>query len=77
MAATPKELYQRAMSLSEQDRAELVGLLLESLELEEDADVESKWLAEIERRMEKLDSGVTQSVPWSEVRLRVFNPNAG
>ena len=77
MAATPKELYESAMNLTEQDRAELVALLLESLELEEDDDVQSEWLAEIERRVAASDSGESRSRPWSEVRSRVFSPNGG
>ncbi|MDH4048462.1 MAG: addiction module protein [Gammaproteobacteria bacterium] len=76
MAATTQELYERAMSLNDEDRAELVGLLLESLEIVADDDVEAAWLKEIERRVSELDSGAVKSVPWTEVRSRVFEPRA-
>ena len=76
MAATPKELYEKAMSLDPEDRAELVGMLLESLEIVEDDGVESAWLAEIEKRLEAIDSGAVETVPWTEVRCRVFEPRA-
>lgn len=72
MASTPKDLYQSAMSLNDQDRAELVGLLLDSLDIEEEPGVEAAWVQEIERRVSELDSGETESLPWSEVRARVF-----
>jgi len=64
------------MSLNDEDRAELVGLLLESLEIVADDDVEAAWLKEIERRVSELDSGAVKSVPWTEVRSRVFEPRA-
>jgi putative addiction module component (TIGR02574 family) len=77
MAATPKQLYDRAMTLSEEERAELVGMLLESLEIGDDEGVESAWVQEIERRVAELDSGTVESIPWTEVRSRVFEAGAG
>ena len=77
MVATPKELYEKAMSLNDEERAELVGMLLESLDIIEDEGVEAAWLTEIERRLSELDSGTVKNVPWTEVRARVFEPRAG
>ena len=76
MVATPKQLYDRAMRLNDEERAELVGMLLESLEVESDDGVEAAWLREIERRIAELDSGAVKSVPWAEVRSRVFESGA-
>jgi len=76
MASDPKKLYESAMSLSDQERAELVGLLLESLDTEEESGVEAAWLKEIDRRIAELDSAKVDSVPWSEVRARVFDISA-
>jgi putative addiction module component (TIGR02574 family) len=76
MASSPKELYERAMSLSDQDRAELVGLLLETLDTEEESGVEAAWLKEIDRRIAALDSGSAKTVPWSEARARIFDTSA-
>ena len=76
MAASAKELYERAMSLNDEKRAELVGMLLESLEIEDDEGVEEAWLEEIERRVAELDSGAVKPVPWTAVRTRVFEPRA-
>jgi len=72
MVATPKQIYDRAMNLNEEARAELIGMLLESLEIGSDDGVEAAWLKEIERRVTELDSGAVKSVPWTEVRSRVF-----
>ena len=44
MAASAKKLYERAMSLNDEERAELVGMLLESLEIQDDEGVEAAWL---------------------------------
>jgi putative addiction module component (TIGR02574 family) len=74
MVATPKELYERAMSLSDEERAELVGMLLESLDMIEEEGVAAAWLAEIERRVADLNSGSVDPVSWTEVRSRVFEP---
>ena len=48
------------MSLEPEERAELVGMLLESLEIGEDNGVEAAWLKEIEKRLEALDSGTVE-----------------
>ncbi len=47
MAASAKELYGSAKSLNDEGRAELVGTLLESLEIQDDEGVEAAWLEEI------------------------------
>jgi putative addiction module component (TIGR02574 family) len=76
MASTLKDLYERAMSLTDQDSVELVGLLLETLDIEQETGVEVAWLEEIERRVADLDSGTVKPVPWPEVRARVFDASA-
>lgn len=76
MAASAKELYERAMSLNDEERAELVGMLLESLEIQDDEGVEAAWLEEIERRVAELDSGAVKTVSWTEVRSKIFEPGA-
>jgi putative addiction module component (TIGR02574 family) len=55
------------------DKFELAGSLLESLDgaAEDPAAVEDAWNEEIRRRIEDLDSGKAQTVPWEEVRQRI------
>lgn len=76
MVATSKKLYEKAMSLNDQERVELVGLLLESLQIDDDEGVEAAWLKEIERRVAELDSAAVESVSWTDVRSRVFEAGA-
>jgi putative addiction module component (TIGR02574 family) len=73
MAKDVTELFRDASELSEQDRATLAGLLIESLEAEPEPDVEAAWLAEIERRVADVESGAVQTVPWEEVRRRLLD----
>lgn len=72
MSKTTAELFREALALGEADRAELAGVLIESLEAERDPDVEAAWLSEIERRIKDLDSGAVEAIPWEEVRERLL-----
>ncbi len=65
------ELLQKALSLSDEERAALASSLLESLDAAVDEDVENAWQQEISRRIADLDSGKVKTVPWDEVRARI------
>ena len=73
MSRTFVDLWKEASELSEKDRADLAGLLIESLEGEPDTDVEAAWAAEIERRVGELDAGTVKTIPWEEVRRRLVD----
>jgi putative addiction module component (TIGR02574 family) len=73
MSRTFTDLWKEASELSEKDRADLAGLLIESLEGEADEDVEAAWAAEIERRVAELDTGTAKGIPWEEVRQRLLD----
>ena len=64
-------VFRDASELSEQDRATLAGLLIDSLETEVDPDVEEAWAAEIARRVAHIESGEAKLIPWEEVRRRL------
>lgn len=66
------ELFEEASQLPEAERAELAGLLIESLEGEPDAGVEAAWAEEIERRVRQIDSGEVKTIPWEEVRAKLY-----
>lgn len=72
MSTHVTELFEMASSLSEQERATLAGLLIESLESEIDPDVEEAWRVEIERRLAELDSGAVETVPWEVVKAKLL-----
>lgn len=66
------ELFNKATNLSEEDRATLAGLLIESLDTAIDEGVEQAWQAEVQRRLSELDSGSVKTVPWESVRARIL-----
>jgi putative addiction module component (TIGR02574 family) len=66
-----KEIFREAVDLPEHDRADLAGLLIESLDPEPDSDVDAAWSAEIQRRVVELESGAVKAIPWEEVRRRL------
>ena len=67
------DVWKDAAELSDEDRAALAGLLIESLEGEPDPDVEAAWAAEIEKRVAQLDAGTVESIPWEQVRQRLLD----
>ena len=72
MTQEAAELLKKALALSVDERAELAGSLLESLEEDEDpAAVEAAWNEEIARRIAELDSGKARTIPWEDVRKRI------
>ena len=76
MDPSSTELYAQAMKLSAGDRAELAGLLLESLDDRTDENVDEAWREEIERRMQDFDNGTVTPVAWEQVRARLLKHGA-
>lgn len=72
MRTKVRDLLREALSLDEKDRAALAGALIESLYGEPEPGADEAWEAVIERRVEELETGAVESVPWSEVRERLF-----
>ena len=73
MSRTFTDVWKEAAELSDEDRAALAGLLIESLEGEPDPDVEAAWAAEIEKRVAELNAGTVESIPWEQVRQRLLD----
>ncbi len=73
MAVNKDDLYRAALTLDDNQRAELAALLITSLEGNAEAGVDLAWRTEIERRMKELDTGAVQAVSWSEARQRLFS----
>ena len=71
------QIFREASELSERDRATLAGLLIESLDPQDDSEVEAAWEREIERRVAELDDGSVEAVPWEEVRRQLFGRQDG
>lgn len=73
MSRTFTDVWKEAAELTEEERASLAGLLIESLEGEPDPDAKAAWAAEIEKRVAELDAGTVKSIPWEEVRQRLID----
>ena len=71
------QIFREASELPERDRATLAGLLIESLDPQDDSEVEAAWEREIERRIAELDDGSVETVPWEEVRRQLFGRQDG
>ena len=80
MTSNAQRLLVDALQLSDDDRAELAGHLIESLDSGFDADASAAWDSEIGRRIEELDRGDVLPVKWPEARREIHgagdDPNA-
>jgi putative addiction module component (TIGR02574 family) len=72
MARDLREAFKELFDLPERDRATLAGLLLHSLEPPPDPDVEEAWAEEEERRWREIEAGTAVTIPWEEVRRKLF-----
>jgi putative addiction module component (TIGR02574 family) len=66
--ARAREVLDQALSLSTKDRARIAHELIVSLDdapVDDPAEVERAWTQEIERRLEEVDAGTAQLVPWN------------
>jgi len=73
MTQEAAELLNRALALTAEERAELAGSLLESLDgpPEDPEAVEAAWNEEIARRIEDLDSGKVKPVSLETFRRKL------
>jgi hypothetical protein len=71
MGRSAAEVLEAALALPEEQRAEVAEKLLASLDGEVDADAESEWGAEIERRLSRIESGQAKSVSMAESLARL------
>ena len=67
MADPARQLESKALKLPAKERARLAERLISSLDQQTDADAESVWLQEAERRLDELDSGSVTGVPADRV----------
>ncbi len=71
------QLFREASELPERDRAALAGLLIESLDPQDESEVEAAWEREIGRRITELDDGSVETVSWEDVRRQLFGRQDG
>lgn len=61
-----EDLIEEALSLPVEERARVADLILQSLN-PPDPSVEEKWVVEIRRRIEEVESGKVKMIPGNEV----------
>jgi hypothetical protein len=67
MSATLIEIQEQAKQMEAHDRARLAYVMLESLEANDEGDIEQAWEKEIAARWVELERGEVAPVPASEV----------
>lgn len=65
-----RELLQKALALPEDERAELAGNLISSLDATVDQDVDAAWQQEVVLRLQDIQSGKVDTVSWQEVQQK-------
>ncbi len=75
MSSTAKRIITEAMNLSSSERAQIAEELISSLDELPDEEVEKAWQAEINRRIDEVESGKVQCVPWEQI-LEKLRANA-
>ena len=71
MSTPADSILGTALSLPPNDRARIAAELIASLDEGEDADVETAWAAEVDRRIAEIESGEVETVSWEEARNRI------
>lgn len=68
MTQDAHELLLKALTLPENERAELAGSLIASLDTTVDEDVDAAWQQEVARRLRDIESGKVGTSSWEEVQ---------
>lgn len=66
-----EQLERELMKLSAEERARVAARLIASLD--DEAEVEEAWKAEVRRRDRELDSGEVEGVSWEETLSSIRN----
>jgi putative addiction module component (TIGR02574 family) len=66
---TTEQIEQELMKLPIADRARLAERLIASLD--EDAEVEATWIAEVRRRDDELRSGAVEGIPLEDALMTI------
>jgi putative addiction module component (TIGR02574 family) len=70
MTQDAHELLQKALALPENERAELAGNLIASLDATVDLDADAAWQQEVVRRLREVQSGKVETISWEEVQQK-------
>jgi putative addiction module component (TIGR02574 family) len=70
MTREAKEILEKALALSDNERAEVAGNLIASLDTNVDPDSDAAWQAEVARRWDEVRSGRVKTISLNEVKQR-------
>jgi putative addiction module component (TIGR02574 family) len=73
MTQETARLLQQALQLPENERADLAGHLLDSLEDDLSPVDEAAWNAELQRRLDEIDNGEVRPIPWAEAQRMILD----
>jgi len=68
MSHTAEDVLTNALSLTAEERGKVAATLIESLEERVDDSADEAWAVEIQRRLDEIDSGKVQLIPWEKAR---------
>ena len=71
MTKAAEKILAEALTLETQERANVAAKLIASLDGEPEEDVEAAWAAEVARRIDEIEAGQVESVPWEDVERRI------
>lgn len=71
MTTEAQNLLRRALELGDEERAEIAGLLFQSLDPPDEAGVDEAWRKEIRRRLRLIEEGEAEWIPWDDVRAEL------
>jgi putative addiction module component (TIGR02574 family) len=72
MSPELSRVLEQALRLSEEERAELIDHLTLSLDQVPDEEVEAAWSAEIQKRLDDIEQGRVELIPWPEARRMIM-----
>jgi putative addiction module component (TIGR02574 family) len=72
---TKTDIYDSVLTLTPDERSELIAFLIQSLETEKESDLDDAkktWDAEIKRRVDSVRNGTAELIPEEEVWKELF-----
>lgn len=71
MSHAGQKVLSEIRQLPEGERTEIIGMLIEEFDYWIDHDVEQAWDQEIKKRLDEIDSGNVEMIPWEKVQADI------
>lgn len=68
-----EKIRKEALELSQEERAQLAHMLIDSLNPETDFESEEAWSKELKHRIDQYQEGTTSSTSWDNVKKKGLN----